>query len=241
MFLFVFIFSNKTGQSRQLVTQIFYLFSFALYFGRFLQGHLPALLLIFFFILEIIFFNYQEISFSVIVPFHSSLYCSLFYGFNIFSYFSEDIKKKFSSSLLSPELYVFTGAIVLPIHLGSFHLCKYILSNICWFFFCLILFLNEGQAGLYSSGLKYSVLGKVVRQSSYTLVRTSWEKFNNIYQQYLKLFIAIITQSYFQESTFGKWPRFCKRYSHKYKWIEGCLNPSVEYYAALKLMHRINV
>lgn len=70
----------------------------------------PSTSIDFFFILEIIFFNYQEIPFSVIPPFHSSLHCSLFYGFNIFSYFSEDIKKKFSSSFLSPELYVFTGA-----------------------------------------------------------------------------------------------------------------------------------
>ena len=68
----------------------------------------------------------------------------LFYGFNIFSYFSEDMKKKFWNSSI-PELQAFSEVSCSLIPLYVFHLCKFILSNIYWLFFCLSLFVNPGS------------------------------------------------------------------------------------------------
>ena len=102
--------------------------------------------------------------------------------------------------------------------------------------------MNEGQAGLYSSGLKYFKILSVGKSCKAELLYAGMD-FPGEVQQYisaiLKLFIAINTQAYFSESTFGKWPDSAKDILINVN-EEGCLNTPVEYYAALKLMHRIN-
>ena len=69
----------------------------------------------------------------------------LFYGFNIFSYFSEDMKKKFWNSLLSMN-YKLSLKLVVHLFLFVFFICVNLFSQISTdYFFCLSLFVNPGS------------------------------------------------------------------------------------------------